>query len=230
MFNSLLRRIPFRAGNPRLFTSSASSSFWGSLRAVRALRSFTLATTLGTAAYTVGAFYPPTLVTYIAPRACSATSGPKLARDASLRRGTRGGAAKAANITQASLQRKIVRNGTRRGRIKSLLKNGVSTTWSPVPSAGLVFSHCLPSYAHAGTSQKGFIVVHVGRGLCGHDGLVHGGLLATLLDEASRTDSYAEPSRENRCDGQPLGQLPCADPRRPGNTNSLPGHAQTSIG
>ncbi|KAI6044010.1 HotDog domain-containing protein [Pisolithus marmoratus] len=26
--------------------------------------------------------------------------------------------------------------------------------------------------------------VHVGRGLCGHDGIVHGGLLATLLDES----------------------------------------------
>ncbi|KAG9313604.1 HotDog domain-containing protein [Chiua virens] len=26
-------------------------------------------------------------------------------------------------------------------------------------------------------------IIHVGRGLCGHDGIVHGGLLATLLDE-----------------------------------------------
>jgi acyl-coenzyme A thioesterase PaaI-like protein len=28
------------------------------------------------------------------------------------------------------------------------------------------------------------VFVHLGRGLCGHDGIVHGGLLATLLDEA----------------------------------------------
>jgi len=27
-------------------------------------------------------------------------------------------------------------------------------------------------------------VVHVGRGLCGHEGVVHGGLLASLLDES----------------------------------------------
>lgn len=26
--------------------------------------------------------------------------------------------------------------------------------------------------------------MHLGRGLCGHDGIIHGGLLATLLDEA----------------------------------------------
>lgn len=32
--------------------------------------------------------------------------------------------------------------------------------------------------------SQGIVMVHVGRGLCGHDGIVHGGLLATLLDEA----------------------------------------------
>ncbi|KAF5311858.1 hypothetical protein D9619_003773 [Psilocybe cf. subviscida] len=27
------------------------------------------------------------------------------------------------------------------------------------------------------------VIIHLGRGLCGHDGIVHGGMLATLLDE-----------------------------------------------
>ncbi|KAF9457363.1 mitochondrial protein [Collybia nuda] len=31
--------------------------------------------------------------------------------------------------------------------------------------------------------SESFAFVHVGRGLCGHDGIIHGGLLATLLDE-----------------------------------------------
>ncbi|KAG7093885.1 hypothetical protein E1B28_007524 [Marasmius oreades] len=31
--------------------------------------------------------------------------------------------------------------------------------------------------------KKSLFIIHVGRGLCGHDGIVHGGLLATLLDE-----------------------------------------------
>lgn len=31
---------------------------------------------------------------------------------------------------------------------------------------------------------EAWIFIHVGRGLCGHDGIIHGGLLATLLDEA----------------------------------------------
>ncbi|KAJ7061648.1 mitochondrial protein, partial [Mycena amicta] len=32
--------------------------------------------------------------------------------------------------------------------------------------------------------SEAVILVHVGRGLCGHDGIIHGGLLATLLDES----------------------------------------------
>jgi len=39
------------------------------------------------------------------------------------------------------------------------------------------------------------VFLHVGRGLCGHDGIVHGGLLATLLDEAlARTAFFNLPS------------------------------------
>lgn len=31
--------------------------------------------------------------------------------------------------------------------------------------------------------SESIVVLHLGRGLCGHDGIVHGGLLATVLDE-----------------------------------------------
>ena len=31
---------------------------------------------------------------------------------------------------------------------------------------------------------ESIMFIHVGRGLCGHDGIIHGGLLATLLDES----------------------------------------------
>lgn len=40
--------------------------------------------------------------------------------------------------------------------------------------------------------SEAIVFIHVGRGLCGHDGIVHGGLLATLLDESlARTVSTA---------------------------------------
>ncbi|KAF8060710.1 mitochondrial protein [Lyophyllum atratum] len=31
--------------------------------------------------------------------------------------------------------------------------------------------------------SESYVFTHLGRGLCGHDGIIHGGLLATLLDE-----------------------------------------------
>lgn len=50
----------------------------------------------------------------------------------------------------------------------------------------------LPALARAKKDESESIVfVHLGRGLCGHDGIVHGGLLATLLDETlARNVSY----------------------------------------
>ncbi|KAG3229886.1 Thioesterase/thiol ester dehydrase-isomerase [Suillus brevipes Sb2] len=32
--------------------------------------------------------------------------------------------------------------------------------------------------------REAVVIVHVGRGVCGHDGIIHGGLLATILDES----------------------------------------------
>ena len=32
--------------------------------------------------------------------------------------------------------------------------------------------------------SESYVFLHLGRGLCGHDGIIHGGLLATLLDES----------------------------------------------
>ena len=32
-------------------------------------------------------------------------------------------------------------------------------------------------------AKENWVFIHVGRALCGHEGVIHGGLLATLLDE-----------------------------------------------
>ena len=44
--------------------------------------------------------------------------------------------------------------------------------------------------------------IHLGRGLCGHDGIVHGGLVATLLDESmgrvvSTDDAFETPTHRH---------------------------------
>lgn len=44
--------------------------------------------------------------------------------------------------------------------------------------------------------SEAFITLHVGRGLCGHDGIVHGGLIATLFDESlARTAILSLPGK-----------------------------------
>ncbi|KAK4703951.1 hypothetical protein P7C70_g2271, partial [Phenoliferia sp. Uapishka_3] len=44
--------------------------------------------------------------------------------------------------------------------------------------------------------KEAVFVVHVGGGMCGHEGIVHGGLLATLLDESlGRTAFYSLPNQ-----------------------------------
>jgi len=44
--------------------------------------------------------------------------------------------------------------------------------------------------------RESIIIIHLGRSICGHDGIVHGGLLATILDEGlARTAILALPSQ-----------------------------------
>ena len=44
--------------------------------------------------------------------------------------------------------------------------------------------------------RESVLILHVGDGLCGHEGVVHGGLLATVLDEAlGRTVSPCDGAR-----------------------------------
>jgi acyl-coenzyme A thioesterase PaaI-like protein len=46
-----------------------------------------------------------------------------------------------------------------------------------------------------GHQGDAYAFVHLGRSLCGHDGIVHGGLLATVLDETlARTSFFSLPS------------------------------------
>lgn len=46
-----------------------------------------------------------------------------------------------------------------------------------------------------GHEGDGIAFLHLGRSMCGHDGLIHGGLLATVLDETlARTAFYSLPS------------------------------------
>jgi len=43
---------------------------------------------------------------------------------------------------------------------------------------------CIPLVRAKKGDTESLVFIHVGRALCGHDGIIHGGLLAALLDES----------------------------------------------
>lgn len=183
MFNSPFRRVTPQVWGQRPFVSSASSTYRTPSRALRTLRTLTLAATLGSTAYTVGAFYPPTLVTYIAPRAAPPPPDPDLPET---------------QAYVAALEEQLQ-------KLPVLLKhreNEDPEAWYETRPYQSLSEECRANNLTAGALRgpgrlalpplvrarwdetEGVIIMHVGRGLCGHDGIVHGGLLATLLDEA----------------------------------------------
>jgi len=183
MFNTLLRRINPRTVGSRRFVSSASSTFSSPSRSLRMLRFFALATTLGSTAYTVGAFYPPPLLTYIAPRAAPPPPDPDLPES---------------QAYVAALEEQLQ-------KLPILLKHRANEDpeawyetrpYDSIPedrrlnnlTAGALRGPgrlaLLPLVRARVDESEALVIVHVGRGLCGHDGIVHGGLLATLLDES----------------------------------------------
>ena len=182
MFTSLFRSITPRAVGSLRLVSSASSIFSGSSRGLRTLRFFTLAATLGSTAYTVGAFYPPPLLTYIAPRSAPPPSDPDLPES---------------RAYVAALEEELQ-------KLPLLLKHRAdedpgawyeTRPYASLPedrrvnnlTAGALRGPgrlaLLPLVRARFDESEALVIVHVGRGLCGHDGIVHGGLLATLLDE-----------------------------------------------
>jgi len=195
MFSSLFRRITSRAGGPRVLGPSVASTFPTQSRALRTLRNFTLAATLGSTAYTVGAFYPPTLVTYIAPRAAPPPPDPDLpetqayvaALEEQLQNLPILRTHRAKEDPEAWYEARPYQYLPEELRVNNL-------TAGALHGAGRL---ALPPLVRARWDEsEGFIVVHVGRGLCGHDGIVHGGLLATLLDEAlARTAMHNLPEK-----------------------------------
>lgn len=183
MFNSLFRRVTPGLWGQRLFVSSASSTYRSPSRALRTLRNFTLAATLGSTAYTVGAFYPPTLVTYIAPRSAPPPPDPDLpetkayvaALEEQLQKLPVLLQHRANEDPEAWYETRPYQSLPEECRVNNL-------TAGALRGPGRL---ALPPLVRARWDEtEGVIILHVGRGLCGHDGIVHGGLLATLLDEA----------------------------------------------
>ena len=149
----------------------------------RMIRNVSLAASFSAAAYTIGALYPPPIVTFISPRPAPAPpSDPN--SPAALAYTT---ALEAQLQSLPLLQAHRSRSDADEWYETRPYLNFPEDRRVNNPTAGalrgpgkLAFA---PLVRSRNDESETIAFVHVGRGLCGHDGIIHGGLLATLLDE-----------------------------------------------
>ena len=181
MFSSafLLRRV---RRSTRLFTTAHPPPPPSSRPGF--LRSFLLVGTVSLGAYTAGALFPHPYFTFIAPRpAPGPPSDPDspdaLAYTADLERTLQSlpllQSLRTAPDANDWYEVRPYKNFPEERRVNNLSAGALR---GPGKLA------LMPMVRARWDETQAVVIVHVGRGLCGHDGIVHGGLLATLLDES----------------------------------------------
>ncbi|KAI0359495.1 Thioesterase/thiol ester dehydrase-isomerase [Trametes cingulata] len=163
------------------WSSTSASSTPSSFR--RNLRLLAGATTIATVSYYLGALYPPEFAHLLSPRTAPAPLHPDdpaaLAHIAELEEELQH-----LPVLEAHRQRpdrddwyetRPYLNLPEERRVNSL-------TAGTLKGPGKLAIPPLVRSRHDATEN--WIFIHVGRALCGHEGVIHGGLLATLLDES----------------------------------------------
>ena len=152
-------------------------------RHLKASHAATIVLTASCAAYSVGAFYPPEVATIVSPRAAPAPPDPALpssiaytsALEEELQKLPILQVARSAPDSDEWYETRPYTDFPEDRRVNSL-------TAGALRGPGKL---ALPPLLRVHKDEKEtFAIVHFGRGLCGHDGIVHGGLIATILDES----------------------------------------------
>lgn len=189
MLHIVLRRqapASWRSLLRRRFASTTSEAVGSSTAAKPSssyLRQLSLLSSIGLAAYTVGSLYPPSFATFLSPRIAPPPPDPQRPESIAY-----------LHELEDTLQKLPL--------LQELRTSPDANEWYEtrpfidVPKEDLANSLtagslrgpgklALPPVVRARKDEKEAIaILHVGTALCGHEGIVHGGLLATLLDEA----------------------------------------------
>ena len=136
-----------------------------------------------TTAYTVGSLYPPDLATLISPRVAPP---PPLLGTPEAKAHTEALEDQLQNLPLLeALRNREDRQEWYESRPYTNLPDEVrvnNLTAGALSGPGKLAVRPLIRVKNDESEALGFI--HLGRSLCGHDGIVHGGLMATLLDES----------------------------------------------
>ncbi|KAG0704964.1 HotDog domain-containing protein [Suillus ampliporus] len=149
----------------------------------RYLRTLALGGSVAVTGYTLGAVYPHPYITFISPRPAPAPPDPEspqsieyiVALEQSLQSLPLLTSLRAQPDADEWYETRPYATYAEELRVNSL-------TAGALRGPGKL---ALPPLVRARRDEsEAVVVVHVGRGVCGHDGIIHGGLLATILDES----------------------------------------------
>jgi len=171
------RRFP--PDSSRLFTSSTSAN---NVRP-SGLRTLALVSLVGIGAYTAGAVAPLPVFTFIAPRPAlgppaNPDSPESLAYTASLEEALQSLPLLNNLRNQPDADEWYEARPYKRFPEERRVNNLTAGALRGPGKLALI-----PLVRSKYDESEAIAFIHVGRGLCGHDGIIHGGLLATLLDE-----------------------------------------------
>ncbi|RDX41323.1 Thioesterase/thiol ester dehydrase-isomerase [Lentinus brumalis] len=184
MLSSILRRPLLNATRTARRSASTSSSSASNPTSTfrRNLRLLTGATTISAVSYYIGALYPPEIAHLLSPRAAPPPLHPDdpaaISHIAELEEQLNHlpplEAHRARDDKDEWYETRPYINLPEERRVNSLT---AGTLKGPGKLA-------IPPLVRARYDAKeNWVFIHVGRALCGHEGVIHGGLLATLLDE-----------------------------------------------
>ncbi|KAG6888782.1 hypothetical protein C0992_007512 [Termitomyces sp. T32_za158] len=182
MSASLLRRLcgtAFKPGTRRILSTTvpqSSQKTWRPFFTASAIAGFSAA------AYTLGSIYPPSALTILFPRTAPGPPDPASPESQAYTESLEQTLQTLPLLEHMRKQEdaddwyeaRPYLNYPEKRRVNSL-------TGGALRGPGKLALH--PLVRSKKDETESVIFIHVGRGLCGHDGIIHGGLLATLLDE-----------------------------------------------
>jgi hypothetical protein len=176
---SLLWRTSIRRLSARLYATSSSPAPRSSASFIRGL---VFATGLGSA-FTAGSLYPPDLATYVSPR----IAPPPPVDD------TPEAIALITSLEQQLETLSLLQTHRSQPDADDWYEARPYTNYPELKRVHHLTAGVLrgpgklavrPLIRAKNDESEAWVFVHLGRSLCGHEGIVHGGLMATILDEA----------------------------------------------
>ena len=178
-----LPRHSFRRLASTSSTSSAESGASTFATTFKYLRYLSVVSSVAGSAYFVGSLYPPTFATYLSPRIAPPPPDPEHPQAIAYTEALEDKLQKLP-LLSALRSRPDAHEWYETRPYMDIPREQLANSLTSGTLRGPGKLTLPPLVRSRRDESESVIVTHVGHGLCGHEGIVHGGLLATLMDES----------------------------------------------